>query len=135
MELTQTTLEHIIKEVFSTISELSNNSEIVIIPDETKLVALCRNNISTEPDTAMYYENWKIVYLDSSFEFLSNKDKLLIIAATIKAHYQLTNGSITGYGDILNYELVNDSIYDKRMLFGVDGKIAPRDVLYFQHNC
>lgn len=123
MELDKTSIEKIIKSFISEFNKMSDGCEIAIVPVETKIIAVCEQNVSYDPNLALLYENEKIIFLDAGFQSLSARDKLLVVAASIKTHYQLTEGMITGYGDILYYELVNNSIQGNKILFGVEGKL------------
>ena len=123
MELNKTSIEKIIKGFITEFNKLPNVSKIIIEPDETKIVAVCKQNISTDPNLALLYENQKFIFIYAGFQALSTHDKLLVVAASIKTHYQLTEGMITGYGDILHYELANNSIHGTKILFGTDGKL------------
>lgn len=123
MELNKTSIEKIIKSFISEFNKLSDDNKITIVPTETKIVAVCEQNISTDPNLALLYENQKFIFLDAGFQALSTHDKLLVVAASINTHYQLTEGVITGYGDILYYELINNSIQGNKILFGIDGKL------------
>lgn len=123
MELNKISIEKIIKSFITEFNKLSNETKIIIEPDEYKIVAVCEQNISTKPNLALLYENEKFISLDTGFQSLSTHDKLLVVAYSIKTHYQLTEGMITGYGDILYYEFVNNGLYDKKMLFDTNGKL------------
>jgi len=123
MELNKESIEKIIKSFITEFNKLSDDNIIIIEPVENKIVAVCKQNVSTDPNLALLYENEKIIFLDAGFNSLSTHDKLLVVAASIKTHYQLTEGMITGYGDILYYELINNSIQGNKKLFWVDGKL------------
>jgi hypothetical protein len=123
MELNKTSIEKIIKSFITEFNKLSDDNKIIIEPVENKIVAICKQNVATDPNLALLYENERIIFLDAGFNAISTYDKLLVVAASIKTHYQLTEGMITGYGHILYYELVNNSIQGNKILFGVDGKL------------
>ncbi len=123
MELDKTSIEKIIRNFISEFNKLSDENKIFIDPNETKIIAMCQHNISTDPNLALLYENEKFIFLDAGFQSLSTHDKLLVVSASIKTHYQLTEGMITGYGDILYYELINYSNYANEIPFGIDGKL------------
>lgn len=93
------------------------------LEDDTKLIAVCECNALTDENFKLLYENQKSIVLEKGFQNLSTRDKLIVIAASIKVHLQLTGGMIPVYGEILYYELVNGSIYEKNISFGIDGKL------------
>jgi len=127
MKLNQTTLENIIRSTISTFNAISKNDTLIIVTDESKIMAVCGCDISFDPDLALLYENKKFIYLDSGFEKHNTRDKLMIIAACIKTHYQTLEGMVVGYGDIMHYELVNESRYKNNIPFGIDGKLIKED--------
>jgi len=97
------------------------------LEDDTKLIAVCECNALTDENFKLLYENQKVIVLENGFQNLSTRDKLIVIAASIKVHYQLTGGLIPAYGEILYYELINESKYEKNISFGTDGKIIKED--------
>lgn len=123
MEFNQTTMENIIKNVITKFNEMSDNDKLIIVTDESKIMAVCDCDVSFNPDLALLYENKKFIYLDSGFEKHDTRDKLMIIAACIKTHYQTLEGMVVGYGDIMHYELVNEGRYKNNIPFGIDGKL------------
>jgi hypothetical protein len=129
MELNKTSIEKIIRGFITQFNSLSKDSEICIVPEETKIVAVCEHNVSPDSNLALLYENQKFIFLDSGFKALSTHDKLLVVAASINAHYQLTEGMITGYGEILSYELVfNRFLEQKRVLFSTSGELLEENM-------
>lgn len=123
MELNKSSIEKIIRDFISEFNRMSDKYEINIVPNETKIMAICEQNIATDFNLALLYENQKFIFLDDGFQTLSTHDKLLVVAASIKTHYQLSEGMITGYGDILHYELTNNNMHSTKILFGTDGKL------------
>jgi hypothetical protein len=128
MKLNQTALENIIRSTIFLFNEMSKNDTLIIVPDESKIIAVCDYDVSFNPDLALLYENKKFVYLDSGFEGLDSRDKLMIIAACIKTHYQTLEGMVVGYGDIMHYELVNESRYESNILFDIEGKLIEKSI-------
>lgn len=98
------------------------------LEDDTKLIAVCECNTLTDENFKLLYENQKSIVLENGFQNLSTRDKLIVIAASIKVHLQLTGGMIPVYGEILYYELVNRSIYENNIPFGIDGKLMQESI-------
>jgi len=128
MKINQTALENIIRSTIFSFNEMSKNDTLIIVPDESKIIAVCDYDVSFNPDLALLYENKKFIYLDSGFEKHNSRDKLMIIAACIKTHYQTLEGMVVGYGDIIHYELVNESKYENNIPFGIDGKLIQESI-------
>lgn len=64
------------------------------------------------------------IILGDDFQNLSTKEKLMVIKATIKTHYQVTEGYVISYGEIVNYELVyNKYLEQKKILFSMNGEL------------
>ena len=97
------------------------------LEEDTKLIAVCECNTLTDENFKLLYENQKSILLEKGFQNLSTRDKLIVIAASIKVHLQLTGGMIPVYGEILYYELVDESKYKNNMPFGIDGKLIKED--------
>jgi hypothetical protein len=129
MKLNQTTLENIIRNVITKFNEISDNEKLVIVPNESKIIAICENDASLDSELALLYVNKKVINLDPGFEELDTRDKLIVIAACIKTHYQTLEGMVVGYGDILNYTLVKDDDYKNSILFNTSGKLVQESIL------
>jgi len=99
------------------------------LEDDTKLIAVCECNTLTDENFKLLYENQKSIVLENGFQNLSTRDKLIVIAASIKVHLQLTGGMIPAYGEILYYELVNESRYKNNIPFGIDGKLIQESII------
>ena len=126
-ELKKTEMANHIMSFISKLNKLSDNT-IVVVPDRIKLVAICE--CDTTPDTSLVLLNdtQRVIYMEKGFNDLTTHDKLLVITASIKTHYQLTKGVITGLGEINHYELVKDNIFENRFFFDTDGKSIQDDV-------
>ncbi len=98
------------------------------LEEDIKLIAVCEHNTLTDEKMRLLYENQKILILENGFQYLSTRDKLIVIAASIKVHHQITGGLIPVYGEILHYELVNKSKYENNIPFGIDGKLRQESI-------
>jgi len=74
---------------------------------------------------ALLSQHEREIILGDDFHSLSTKEKLMIIKATIKTHYQVTEGYVISYGEIVNYKLVyNKYLEQKKILFSVNGELV-----------
>ena len=121
-ELKKTEMANRIMNFISMFNNLSDNT-IVVVPDKIKLVAMCEYETIPDPSIVLLNDNQRVIYLEKGFNDLTTHDKLLIIAASIKTHYQLTQGVVAGFGEINHYELIKDNIYENRFFFDIDGKL------------
>jgi len=126
-ELKKTEMANHIMNFISKLNKLSDNA-IVIVPDRIKLVAICEYDTTPDTSLVLLNDNQRVIYMEKGFNDLTTHDKLLVIAASIKTHYQLTKGVITGLGEINHYELIKDNIYENRFFFDSDGKSIQDDV-------
>ena len=117
-------------QIMSFISELNKltDNTIIVIPDRIKLIAICEHDTTPDTSLVLLNDNQRVIYLEKGFNDLTTHDKLLVIAASIKTHFQLTKGVITGLGEINHYELIKDNIYENRFFFDSDGKSIQDDV-------
>ena len=127
MKINQTTLENIIRSTISTFNEISKNDTLIIVQDQSKIMAVCDYDVSFNPDLALLYENKKFIYLDSGFEELETRGKLMVIAACIKTHYQTLEGIVVGYGNISHYEFAGSCDNKNSILFDTKGKMIKQD--------
>jgi hypothetical protein len=73
---------------------------------------------------ALLSQHEREIILGDDFQRLSTKEKLMVIKATIKTHYQVTEGYVISYGEIVNYELVyNKFLEQKKILFSINGEL------------
>ena len=126
-ELKKTEMAHRIMNFISMFNNLSDNT-IVVVPDKIKLVAMCEYETIPDPSIVLLNDNQRVIYLEKGFNDLTTHDKLLIIAASIKTHYQLTLGVVAGFGEINHYELIKDNLYENRFFFDIDGKLIQDDI-------
>lgn len=97
--------------------------------EKPKLVALCEHVEPTELDAALLSQHEREIILGDDFQSLSTKEKLMVIKATIKTHYQVTEGYIISYGEIVSYELVfNRFLEQKRILFSYSGDLLEENM-------
>ena len=117
-------------QIMSFISELNKltDNTIIVIPDRIKLIAICEHDTTPDTSLVLLNDNQRVIYLEKGFNDLTTHDKLLVIATSIKTHYQLTKGVITGLGEINHYELIKDNIYENRFFFDNDGKSIQDDI-------
>jgi hypothetical protein len=127
MELKKTEIANQIMSFISKVNRLSDNT-IVVVPDRIKLIAICEHDMTPDTSLVLLNDNQRVICLEKGFNDLPTHDKLLVIAASIKAHYQLTKGVITGLGAINHYELIKDNIYENRFFFDNEGKSIQDDV-------
>ena len=125
--LNKTEIANEIMNFILTFNKLSDN-KIIIVPDRIKLVAICEYDTTPESSLVLLNDNLRVIYLENSFNDLTTNDKLIVIAASIKTHYQLTKGVITGFGKINHYELIKDNISENRLLFNTEGKLIQDDI-------
>jgi hypothetical protein len=126
-ELRKTEIANHIMSFISKLNRLTDN-KIVVISDRIKLVASCEHDTTPDTSLVLLNDNQRVIYLEKGFKNLPTHDKLLVIAASIKTHYQLTKGVITSFGEINHYELIKDNIYENRFFFNVDGKLIQDDI-------
>lgn len=97
--------------------------------EKPKLVAVCEHVEPTELNAALLSQHEREIILGDDFQSLSTKEKLMVIKATIKTHYQVTEGYIISYGEIVSYELVfNRFLEQKRILFSYSGDLLEENM-------
>ena len=93
--------------------------------EKPKLIAKYENLESIDEYEALLSQHEREIILGDDFHSLSTKEKLMIIKATIKTHYQVTEGYVISYGEIVNYKLVyNKYLEQKKILFSVNGELV-----------
>lgn len=97
--------------------------------EKPKLVAVCEHVEPTELNAALLSQHEREIILGDDFQSLSTKEKLMVIKATIKTHYQVTEGYIISYGEIVSYELVfNRFLEQKKILFSYSGELLEENM-------
>lgn len=97
--------------------------------EKPKLVAICEHVEPTELNAALLSQHEREIILGDDFQSLSTKEKLMVIKATIKTHYQVTEGYIISYGEIVSYELVfNRFLEQKKILFSYSGDLLEENM-------
>ena len=97
--------------------------------EKPKLVAVCEHVEPTELNAALLSQHEREIILGDDFQSLSTKEKLMVIKATIKTHYQVTEGYIISYGEIVSYELVfNRFLEQKKILFSYSGDLLEENM-------
>ena len=90
--------------------------------EKPKLIAKYENLESIDEYEALLSQHERELILGDDFHSLSTKEKLMVIKATIKTHYQVTEGYIISYGEIESYELIfNKFLEQKKVIFSTNG--------------
>lgn len=94
-----------------------------------KIIAQCENEISTNPKLLDEVGDLRTIVLAKSFLKLNEREKLMVMKACLKTHYDLFNGSVPAFGKILFYVLCIPDTGDrvKCYKFDTNGKFIPTD--------
>jgi len=97
--------------------------------ERPKLIAKYEHLEPIDEYEALLSQHEREIILGDDFQNLSTKEKLMVIKATIKTHYQVTEGYVISSGDIESYELVyNKYLEQKKILFSVNGELVENNM-------
>lgn len=95
---------------------------------KTKLEATCVGESFNGALDTPYSNSIPIMELGDDYEFLSDREKLIAIKATISTHFKILDGFIDGYGEIVNYKLINQDLYNDPIFFNTNGKLICNEI-------